>query len=144
MPYIKSELRPDKDTIIDCLFDACNTKGDINYCITKLIHLWAINQMKKIKSSTKKYDILNDAYGIICSAAAEFYAAVVLPYEKLKRKENGPVSQLDASPLGETIPEPKYKCNACGHFIVERRYIELSGRPSYSCPYCRSNDIKEL
>ena len=100
MPYIQSKERLPKDRLIDKLFAKCKTKGDINYCITKLIHLWALKQMEKVKSLTKKYDICNDAYGIICSAAAEFYAAVVFPYEKLKREENGPVSQLDASDDG--------------------------------------------
>lgn len=144
MPYLESEARLTKVEIIDKLFAQCKSKGDINYCCTRLVHLWAIKQMKRVKSLTKKYDILNDAYGILCCAAGEFYNAVVFPYEKLKRQENGPVSQLDASPLGEAIPDPIYKCNTCGKFIVERRYVELSGRPSYSCPYCRSNDIKKL
>lgn len=144
MPYIVEEQRPDKVKIIDELFAQCESKGDINYCCTRLIHLWAIKQMEKVKSLTKKYDILNDAYGIICCVAGEFYNAVLFPYEILKRQENGPVSQLDASPLGEAIPEPKYKCNKCYHHFVERRCMELSGRPSYSCPYCRSNDIEGL
>lgn len=144
MPYILPKERPEKDKIIDKLFLQCESKGDINYCVTRLVHLWAIAQMEKVKSLTKKYDILNDAYGIMCSAAGEFYATVVVSYEKLKRKVNGPVSQLDASPLGEAIPEPKYKCNACGKLVVERRCVELSGRSSCSCPYCRSNDIEEL
>jgi hypothetical protein len=59
--------------------------------------------MKKIKSLTKKYDIVNDAYGIMCCAASEFYSAVLVPYEKLKREANGPISQLDANPLGEAM-----------------------------------------
>jgi len=100
MPYILKEERPSKDKIINELFSQCKSKGDINYCITRLIHLWVLEQMGKVYSLVKKYKILNDAYGIMCSAAAEFYAAVVRPYEKLKQEENGPVSQLDANPLG--------------------------------------------
>ena len=41
----------------------------------------------------------------MCSAAAEFYNAVVMPYEKLKREDNGPVSQLDDNPLGQYMGE---------------------------------------
>lgn len=100
MPYILPKKRPPKDVIIDKLFAECKSKGDINYCCTRLVHLWALRQMEKIKSLVKKYDILNDAYGILCSAAGEFYAAVVVPYEKLKREANGPVSQLDATADG--------------------------------------------
>lgn len=111
MPCIKSKNRIVKDTIIDGLFDTCKTRGDINYCITKLVHLWVVKQMAKVKSLTKKYDILNDAYGIMCSAAAEFYSSVVVPYEKLKRKENGAVSQLDEYADGK-IPD-EWRCKMC-------------------------------
>ena len=105
MPYIEPRDRIDKDELIDKLFHFCASKGDVNYCVTKLVHLWCLRQMKKVKSLTKKYDIVNDAYGIMCCAASEFYSAVLVPYEKLKRKANGPISQLDANPLGEAIPD---------------------------------------
>jgi hypothetical protein len=61
--------------------------------------------MKKVNSLVKKYHILNDAWGIISGAAMEFYCAVVRPYEKLKCKENGPISQLDEYADGYDILE---------------------------------------
>jgi len=136
MPYILKEERPLKDKIIDELFVQCESKGDINYCITRLVHLWAIEQMKKIKSLTKKYDILNDAYGIMCSAAAEFYAAVVLPYERLKRKQNGPVSQLDATDDGRL--KVKWECKKCGRIFTDDEVVEVIGSEIsyYQCPKC--------
>lgn len=101
MPYITQKERNELDPVIQKLFDLCKQfRGRINYCMTKLAHLWALKQMERIQSLVKKYDILNDAYGIMCSAAGEFYAAVMVPYEKLKRVQNGPVSQLDATDDG--------------------------------------------
>jgi len=91
---------------------------------------------------TKKYDICNDAYGIICSAAAEFYAAVVLPYERLKREENGPVSQLDASDDG-AIPVGKYKCDRCEKLFDILSRKEISGRYIFYCPHCGSEEYNQ-
>jgi len=102
MPYITEEERKELEPYIQYLWLRSEQKrGRINYCCTRLAHLWCLEQMRKVKSLTKKYDIVNDAYGILCSIASEFYDAVVVPYEKLKRKENGPVSQLDAFADGE-------------------------------------------
>lgn len=107
MPYITQEDRKPLNPVIQKLFDLCmdevscdDAKGRINFCITKLIHLWVLRYMKTIDAGMKKYKILNDAYGIVSSAAAEFYGAVVLGYERLKREDNGPVSQLDANDDG--------------------------------------------
>lgn len=141
MPYILDEQRPDKKKLLDKVFELCESKGDINFCCTYLVHLWAIRQMKRIKSLVKKYDILNDAYGILCSAASEFYNAVVFPYEKLKRQENGPVSQLDASPDGNS--EPKYICEDCGHKFHSPDEVVGSGDYYLMCPACKSENYRE-
>ncbi len=108
MPYITREERVPLNPIIQKLFDLCmdevtceDAKGRINFCITKLVHLWVLEYMKTICSVAKKYKILNDAYGLISCAASEFYAAVLVPYEKIKRDENGAISQLDANPFGK-------------------------------------------
>jgi hypothetical protein len=121
----------DKDPLIDELFLRCETKGDINYCITKLIHLWVLKRMRLVKSLVKKYDILNDAYGILRCAASEFYAAVVRPYEKLKTKEDGFISQLDEFADG-AIPEKTNinKCKNCG--------LEFYHKPLI-CPNCKTH-----
>jgi len=138
MPYITQKERNNLDPIINELFKQCeNKKGRINYCITKLAHLWVLEQLRKIKSSTKKYDILNDAYGIMCSAAAEFYSAVVVPYEKLKRKENGAISQLDEFADGK-IPFWKYRCNICGEVFDRPTLNEYD--ETKVCPICKLSE----
>ena len=142
MPNIKPELRPKKEKIIKKLFAECESKGDINFCITYLVHLWTIDQMKKVDSDVKKYSILNDAWGIISGAAMEFYCAVVRPYEIIKCRENGPISQLDATSSGEM---PKYKCLHCKSYFVRpvnkgsRRNVHLRK----ACPHCKSTRIRE-
>ena len=138
MPYIEPSSRPEKDTIINCLFDTCNSRGDINYCCTKLVHLWALQQLEKIKCYTKKYDILNDAYGILSSAASEFYSAVVHPYEKLKREENGSVSRLDEFADGKA--EDIYQCE-CGINFKDSQFEHVSG-DVWRSPCCGSGDCK--
>lgn len=140
MPYVTQKERDVLDPFIQQLFNLCGQfRGRINYCITKLIHLWVLKQMEKVKSYTKKYDICNDAYGIMCSAVAEFYAAVVLPYEKLKREENGPVSQLDTVADGQK--ELKWKCTMCTR-VFKNNEIDVGHHRSNGCPGCgaRSNN----
>lgn len=106
MPYITEEERAVLKPLVQKVFEKCDRlRGRINYCCTLLIHLWVLQRMEAIKSATKKYRILNDAYGILYSATSEFYNAVIVPYEKLKRKENGPVSQLDEYADGYDILE---------------------------------------
>ena len=140
MPYVTQKERDELDPFIQQLFDLCKQfRGRINYCITKLIHLWVLKQMEHIHSFVKKYDICNDAYGIMCSAAAEFYAAVVVPYEKLKRKENGPVSQLDEFADG-VLPTGKYKCDRCKRLFDILSREEISGRLIFYCPHCSSEE----
>lgn len=139
MPHILPKERSAKDEVIDKLFERCESKGDVNYCITRLIHLWVLKQMEKVKSLTKKYDIINDAYGIMCSATGEFYAAVMVPYEKLKRKENGFVSQLDEFADGAP-PTGKYKCDICARLFDILNRKEISGRYIFYCPHCGSEE----
>lgn len=111
MPYITQKERRPLNPVIQELFNRCmkgtvdpaEVKGRINFCITKLVHLWTIEYMRIISSKVKKYKILNDAWGIISGAAEEFYMAVVLPYEKLKQSENGAISQLDATADGQKV-----------------------------------------
>ena len=102
MPYITDEERKVLKHLVQELHAKCQgLRGRVNYCCTLLVHLWCIQRMKAIKSLTKKYKIVNDAYGILCSVASEFYDAVIAPYERLKSKQNGPVSQLDEFADGE-------------------------------------------
>ena len=88
MPYIKQEERKKLiPAILQLHTDLSingNKKGNLNYAITKLIHL----HMEKVG---KCYDHLSDVSGILHDIAVEFDRIVVAPYEDLKRKENGEI-----------------------------------------------------
>ena len=62
--------------------------GDLNFKITTVIHDY-------IRSNGLCYPILNEAIGVLECAKLELYRMVAVPYEDIKRKENGPVSELD-------------------------------------------------
>lgn len=145
MPYVTQKERDVLDPFIQQLFDLCEQfKGRINYCITKLTHLWALKQMEKVKSLVKKYYILNDAYGIMCSAVAEFYSAVVVPYEKLKRRENGSISQLDSHINGANV---KYYCHDCKRiFNTVRTFPKKNNAPGcyHTCQWCDSTNFENM
>ena len=88
MPYIEQSER---EKLIPAILQLStdlningNKKGNLNYAITKLVHL----HLEKVG---KKYDTLSDVHGVLQDAAAEFYRLVVAPYEDLKRVSNGEV-----------------------------------------------------
>ena len=139
MPYITQKEREELDPIIDQLHERCQfIRGRINYCCTRLIHLWCIARMDVIKSTVKKYNIVNDAHGILNCIASEFYNAVVFPYEILKRKENGSVSRLDEFADGKPT---RYKCDSCGGTFKEPRIMLPDSVDTYSeCPSCGSGN----
>jgi len=93
MPYINQKQRKVFNPIIDILFSHIDNKGEVNYCITRLVHLWVLELIKK---SRKCYDILSKGHNVLQDATAEYYRVVIAPYEDIKKKENGFVSELDS------------------------------------------------
>jgi len=93
MPYIKPERRETLDPIIDDLYNEVKTKGEVNYCITRLVHLWVLELIKN--RSGKCYHVLSEGHSVLEDAAKEYYSAVMVWYENKKRLANGPVSELD-------------------------------------------------
>jgi hypothetical protein len=84
MPYIHKEIRKH----LDSREQVPVGPGTLNYCITRLAHDY-------ILAFGLSYNNLNEVYGAMLAAAAEFYRTVVAPYEDTKRRENGPISILD-------------------------------------------------
>ena len=89
MPYISEEERAlYRDALVDLLFKLDEQAendlgGHLNYCISYLItHLW---------KSEGRYFRANTIRGAVENAHTEWYLCHVLPYEKLKRVENGDV-----------------------------------------------------
>lgn len=84
MPYIKKTER----VALDVGDVMPQTPGQLNYVITKAAHEY-------IRNNGLSYTKLNEVYGAMQAAAAEFYRTVIVPYEDRKRQENGSVSLLD-------------------------------------------------
>jgi len=84
MPYINQVRRRS----IEKQETTPNVPGTLNYAITKIIHNY-------IKDNGLCYNNLNEVIGVLECAKQEFYRAVAAPYEDIKRKENGSISELD-------------------------------------------------
>ena len=89
MPYIKQDRREVLDPLIEPLLEQLETRGERNYAITKILHHFIQT------NGGLRYDQVNDAIGIAFCSALELYNAVAVPYESVKKDENGPVSDLD-------------------------------------------------
>jgi len=95
MPYTTQEDRNKVNGLLDSVFENTETKGDVNYCITRLVHLWAIKKLKDFWQGKKKYTVLDEALGIFNSAGKCFMRSVLGPYEDKAMLKNGCVSELD-------------------------------------------------
>ena len=78
MPYIKEQY---KELLVD---DSPKNSGELNYKITGLC-------IEYLEMKNKCYNTINEIMGALESAKLEFYRRVAVPYEELKRKENGDV-----------------------------------------------------
>jgi len=88
MPYIADEGRESLDGEIDRLAESINSKGEMNYAITRLIHNY-------INKNGMRYDTLNDAVGILQCAQLELYRHVIGPYEDVKIELNGDIGVIE-------------------------------------------------
>lgn len=88
MPYIEPENRESLNEFLNHLRYMIDSPGELNYAITKLIHDY-IGHVKPCYAS------INEAIGALECAKLELYRVVAGPYENIKRRENGPVSELD-------------------------------------------------
>ena len=88
MPYIKPECRHVLTKYIDPLAIRIGNGSELNYVITKLVHIWLTDR-------DINYARLNSAIGVLECAKLELYRQVVGNYEDCKQVENGPVSELD-------------------------------------------------
>ena len=88
MPYIGKLSRSVFDPDINELLSLAPKKGDIVYIITRLLHGY-------IKQNGLSFNTLCDCDGICGCASKEFYRQITAKREDQKKKENGPVSELD-------------------------------------------------
>lgn len=84
MPYIKKEDRPKLDKLIEALSMNIENEGELNYTITRLIHLL-------VKKWGESYSTYNKLIGVLSCVDKEFYRKKTVPYEKQKEFENGDI-----------------------------------------------------
>lgn len=77
MPYIAKEER-------DRALDMPRTPGELTYAITMLLTGY-------VRRKGLTYTQLNDCMGALSGADAEFKRRVVVPFEDLKKHQNGDV-----------------------------------------------------
>jgi len=87
MPYIRKDMRPAFDKHLKALGPHTTSAGDLNYCITVLVHEY-------LKAHGKSYSVMNDCIGVLDAAKMEFYRRIVVPYEDQKIEENGDIEIL--------------------------------------------------
>lgn len=87
MPYIKPELRPAIDEVIQQLDKHVITAGDLNYAITKLILRVSIG-------SGGGYNYIALVTGVLENVKLEFYRKFATKFEDGKEKLNGEVYPL--------------------------------------------------
>lgn len=85
MPYVKVEVRDYVDPKMDAVVEVAPhiEVGVLNYLITKVVLAWLGKQ--------PNYERINAAIGVLESAKQEFYRRIAIPYEDMKRDENGDV-----------------------------------------------------
>ena len=87
MPYIKeNEREVIKKTPVNEL--PAMGIGNINYAISTIIHNY-------LRQMGIRYANINAVIGVLECAKLELYRMIAVPYERTKRDENGPVSNLD-------------------------------------------------
>ncbi len=87
MPYIAKDKRLFFDQHLKAIGPHTTSAGDLNYCITVLVHEY-------LRAHGQCYSVMNDCIGVLDAAKMEFYRRIVVPYEDEKIKENGDIEIL--------------------------------------------------
>jgi len=86
MPYINKQCRKSFKDWADGF--TINNPGVLNFVITTMCHNY-------IKDIGLRYQTLNEVIGVLECVKQELYRQVVAPYEDIKKKDNGNISNLD-------------------------------------------------
>lgn len=96
MPYIKQDARHTFESHIQNLAADAENAGDLNYIITKMLHLY-------IKKKGLRYANCNEVIGALECCKLELYRQIVANYESEKIVENGGVGVFPD--YDENIPQ---------------------------------------
>jgi hypothetical protein len=78
MPYIREQYKEILEN------DTPKNPGELNYKITKTC-------IEYLHNEGTSYKTINEIIGVLECAKMEFYRRIAVPYENLKKKENGDV-----------------------------------------------------
>ena len=82
MPYVKPELRPNLDEVVEAMENACvAANGDLNYILYAYCKRYV----------TPSYNNYKNFCGELRQCATEIERRILAPYEDKKIKENGDV-----------------------------------------------------
>lgn len=90
MPYIGQKERLALDQHDEFARERAQTPGQLNYQLTAMLHdylTWA--------PGGKCYCTINEVIGVLECCKQEFYRIIAAPYEDVKRRENGGISDLE-------------------------------------------------
>ncbi len=96
MPYIKQDNRHTFESHIQNLAADAENAGDLNYIVTKMIHLY-------IKKKGLNYANCNEVIGMLECSKQELYRVLVGRYEDEKIVQNGGVGVFPT--YEENIPQ---------------------------------------
>jgi hypothetical protein len=96
MPYIKQDARHTFESHIQNLAADAENAGDLNYIITKMLHLY-------IKKKGLRYANCNEVIGALECCKLELYRKLIGTYEDEKIIENGGVGVFPQ--YDENIPQ---------------------------------------
>lgn len=85
MPYIPEHQRRELDTMLSFVYTDGLTKGEVNYLLSRLVWKWVRSL------GPESYDNLSNGHSVLGDAMAEWYRAVMGPYEEKKAAQNGTV-----------------------------------------------------
>lgn len=89
MPYIHNPLRERYKRFLKLIEQTMTlAPGHLNYVISKLIHIY-------ISRKGLSYKAINETIGVLECVKASLIETTLIPYEKIKMKENGNISKLD-------------------------------------------------
>lgn len=100
MPYIKKE---DRKVFDECIYELSNTvetEGELNYCISTLLHLLLTREGISYKN-------VNKLVGVLECVKLELYSQLAGPYETIKKLENGDISNLREKLVAELMKSLK-------------------------------------
>jgi hypothetical protein len=93
MPYTKPDRRDSLNALASRIAQDLdflgNSKGDLNYVLSRIVTLYAVN--RRHTDGKVSYDALSDARAALTDAGTEWDARVMRTYEDLKIEENGDV-----------------------------------------------------